>query len=138
MEYSHYKPLVFRKYEYCTKNKKLQKTADLITFTKEILNEKLHFLCSGTCNHTFLISKMHHFLSRKFLNSIYFCRYKWQILSSLIIIFCIYSFAFPNLWKQSIQINQRKSKTQEKAITTLCITTFAMIEMTYTLVTTAS
>ena len=24
-----------------------QETADLVTFTKEILNEKLHFLCSG-------------------------------------------------------------------------------------------
>ena len=25
----------------------LQKTADLVTFTEEILNGKLHFLCSG-------------------------------------------------------------------------------------------
>ena len=24
-------------------------TADLVTFTKETLNGKLHFLCSGTC-----------------------------------------------------------------------------------------
>ena len=28
-------------------NRKLQKTADLVTFTEEILNGKLHFLCSG-------------------------------------------------------------------------------------------
>ena len=26
-----------------------QETADLATFTEEILNEKLHFLCSGCC-----------------------------------------------------------------------------------------
>ena len=26
----------------------LQETADLVTFTKEILNRKLHFLCSGS------------------------------------------------------------------------------------------
>ena len=25
-----------------------QKTADLVTFTEEIFNEKLHFLCSGS------------------------------------------------------------------------------------------
>ena len=26
-------------------------TADLVTFTEEILNEKLHFLCSVLCKH---------------------------------------------------------------------------------------
>ena len=26
-----------------------QETADLVTFTEEILNGKLHFLCSGRC-----------------------------------------------------------------------------------------
>ena len=30
----------------CTKN---PETADLVTFTEEILNEKLHFLCSESC-----------------------------------------------------------------------------------------
>ena len=32
---------------HCTK--KMQETADLVTFTEEILNGKLHFLCSATC-----------------------------------------------------------------------------------------
>ena len=27
----------------------MQETADLVTFTEEILNGKLHFLCSATC-----------------------------------------------------------------------------------------
>ena len=27
-----------------------QETADLVTFSEEILNEKLHFLCSGVCS----------------------------------------------------------------------------------------
>ena len=32
---------------YCTTQEtKLQKIADLVLFTKEILNEKLHFLCN--------------------------------------------------------------------------------------------
>ena len=34
-----------------------QGTADLVIFTEEILNAKLHFLCSGNCN------KMNHFPS---------------------------------------------------------------------------
>ena len=35
--------------EHCTKNEVFhpQETADLATFTEEILNAKLHFLCSG-------------------------------------------------------------------------------------------
>ena len=27
----------------------LQETADLVIFTEKILNEELHFLCTGTC-----------------------------------------------------------------------------------------
>ena len=45
--------LFFRSYmngNHCTKNDVfhvvLQQTADLVTFTEEILNGKLHFLCS--------------------------------------------------------------------------------------------
>ena len=34
-------------YSHCTKN--AQKTADLVTFTEEILNGKLHFLCCVIC-----------------------------------------------------------------------------------------
>ena len=33
----------------CTLHKKPQETADLVTFTEEILNGKRHFLCSGIC-----------------------------------------------------------------------------------------
>ena len=32
---------------HCTKNEVFQETADLVTFAEEILNGKLHFLCSG-------------------------------------------------------------------------------------------
>ena len=31
-----------------------QKTADLVTFTEEILTGKLHFLCSGRCYSKFI------------------------------------------------------------------------------------
>ena len=31
---------------HCTKNEVFQKTADLVTFTEEILNGKRYFLCS--------------------------------------------------------------------------------------------
>ena len=30
----------------CTKKFSIMETADLVTFTEEILNEKLHFLCA--------------------------------------------------------------------------------------------
>ena len=46
---------------HCKKKKKTNRkepaeTADLVTFTKEILNGKLHFLCSETDLHVFDIT----------------------------------------------------------------------------------
>ena len=35
---------------HCTKNEVFQETADLVTFTEEILNGKLHFLCSDNAS----------------------------------------------------------------------------------------
>ena len=35
----------------------LQETADLVTFTEEILNRKLHFLCSAASSLTLLAAK---------------------------------------------------------------------------------
>ena len=53
----------------------LQETADLVTFTEEILNGKLHFLCSASNNFKiwrmwFFLLKFEDFsLNRKFLKS---------------------------------------------------------------------
>ena len=41
---------------HCTKNEVLP--ADLVTFTEEILNGKLHFLCSDTYNEVFIAIKI--------------------------------------------------------------------------------
>ena len=35
---------------HCTKNEVFQETADLVTFTEEILNGKIHFLCSDSAS----------------------------------------------------------------------------------------
>ena len=52
-----------------------QKTADLVTFTEEILNGKLHFLCSvnsslqGSSNFLHLLRVLQAFLQESFTNS---------------------------------------------------------------------
>ena len=39
-----------------------QKTADLVTFTEDILNGKLHFLCSGSHGYNLLFSYIHNYV----------------------------------------------------------------------------
>ena len=45
-----------------------QETADLVTFTEEILNGKLHFLCSDVIRHTQTVNQIAEFLADKHRN----------------------------------------------------------------------
>ena len=81
-----------------------QETADLVTFTGETLNGKLHFLCSDNCVHV-----------RLFYNFINLCKWRTYIHKTILAYFLTDTLNWQMFWvKEEYLLNSSYGKLKNK------------------------